>query len=125
MNYNTPDGGIDTKFILSLDNNVTFESPIDSLSLGAYYSDLTTGQYIVAGNRRKSADGGATWVPLDHVPAVEFSFDNAGAGARWVGAGTYINYTDDFYLTVPQDKQGNMPSLNPFYHCDLVKVLSF
>ena len=78
----------------------------------------------------KSSDGGASFASVSLLPVAQswgFAYVNGtGASSCWIGVsnGGYIYYTDSFWVNTPLDKRGNVASLTPLPHLDIVKVIA-
>jgi hypothetical protein len=87
-----------------------------------------SGNYMmgVPGDPKKSSDGGYTWTDVSPLPVlVQWCLDYAGGAgttSRWVFGSSYCYYSEDFGNTII-NKQGNLPTLNPLFKLDVIKVL--
>lgn len=81
-------------------------------------------------NAKKSSDGGASFSTISLLPVLQswaFAYVNgAGASSCWIAVsdGGYIYYTDSFWVNTPLDKRGNVASLTPLPHLNIVKVIA-
>lgn len=73
----------------------------------------------------RSFDGGYSWSHIANLPTlVTWHFDNDPTSpSKWIAGSSYMYYTADIWNSVPVDKQGNLPQINPLYVLDFVKVI--
>lgn len=90
-----------------------------------------TGSVVMAqgaNNGLKSTDGAYSWSPIGNLISTQrYWFGNVPTdSAKWVAVsqGGYIFYTENMWNTYPIDKRGNLHTINPLPHLDVVKVLS-
>jgi hypothetical protein len=68
-------------------------------------------------------------VSVGNLPALQgWDFDyvsSAFSSSAWVAAssGGYVYFTNDFFVSNPIDKRGNILTINPIAHLDLIKVV--
>lgn len=86
--------------------------------------------YESSSTPRKSSDGGASFSSISLLPVAQswgFVYVNgSGANSCWIGVsdGGYIYYTDSFWVNTPLDKRGNVASVTPLPHLDIVRVIA-
>jgi len=76
----------------------------------------------------KSSDGGYSFSSVGSVPVLQsWGFvwaSNTDVKSKWIGvsSGGYIYFTEDFWTTT-KDKRGNVVTISPIPHFDLVSIL--
>lgn len=112
------------------DTSVAFNvgSQIGSMNENVLAGDVTM-TYLMgwggpAGGRRwKSSDGGYSWSVNSNLPVLVAFFYCCVDAARWIAAGSYIWYTNDFGISFWKDKQGNLNQINSLFSLDVVEVV--
>ena len=115
------------------DDNYATLTPYTDAQFGGYgFACDPSGVYLMtvygSGHRAKSPDGGASWSALSSLivtTSYRFAYaGGAGVESRWIAAFSYVWYSSDFGDTW-EDRQGNLPLINPLYAIDLVWVIEY
>lgn len=119
-------------FYRATDNMATVSGILQTVFRGVCALDYTGSQLIsftLGSTAKKSSDSGTSFSSISLLPVSQvWAGDYVGGTSTtscWimVSDGGYIYYTDSFFAGTPIDKRGNLATITPFPHLDLVKVL--